>query len=147
MDVNKLTPSIDPNSARMLQGVVVQTSSSASTNDAKLKQAAQGFERTLLRQMLSSARNTNLNGMDEQSTTSKSYLEIMDDHVADLLSQGQGVGFGRQMAEQLIAQSNRAKLSGIQEVAVKPLNTPRSAPISAETSQSLQRPNGFVSNP
>jgi hypothetical protein len=51
------------------------------------------------------------------------------------------------MAEQLIAQSNRAKLSGIQEVAVKPLSIPRSAPISAETSQSLQRPNGFESTP
>jgi len=147
MDVNQLTPSIDPNSARILQGTAVKTSTSASTNEAKLKQAAQGFERTLLRQMLSSARNTNLNGMDGQSSTSKSYLEIMDDHVADLLSQGRGVGFGKQIAEQLIAQSNAAKLSGIQEVAVKPLNTPRSAPASAETLQSLQRPNGFESTP
>jgi Rod binding domain-containing protein len=97
--------------------------------------------------MLSSARNTNLNGMEMQSSTSKSYLELMDDHVADLLSKGSGVGFGKQMAEQLIAQANAAKLSGNQEIAVKPLNTPRSAPASAETLQSLQRPNGFASTP
>ncbi len=147
MDINQLTPSIDPNSARILQGVAAKSSVTGSTDDAKLKQAAQGFERTLIRQMLSSARNTNLNGMDEQGSSSKSYLEMMDDHVADLLSQGQGIGFGRQMAEQLIAQANVAKLNGNQKVAVKPLNTPRSAPLSAETSQSLQRPNGFVSNP
>jgi flagellar protein FlgJ len=147
MDANQLTPSIDPSSARILQGTNVKTSSPASINEAKLKQAAQGFERTLLRQMLSSARNTNLNGMDTQSSTSKSYLELMDDHVADLLSKGSGIGFGRQMAEQLIAQANAAKLSGSQEIAVKPLNTPRSAPASAETLQSLQRPNGFASTP
>jgi Rod binding domain-containing protein len=147
MDANQLTPSIDPSSARILQGTNVKTSSPTSINEAKLKQAAQGFERTLVRQMLSSARNTNLNGMESQSSTSKSYLELMDDHVADLLSKGSGIGFGRQMAEQLIAQANAAKLSGSQEIAVKPLNTPRSAPASAETLQSLQRPNGFASTP
>jgi flagellar protein FlgJ len=147
MDANQLTPSIDPSSARILQGTNVKTSSPTSINEAKLKQAAQGFERTLVRQMLSSARNTNLNGMESQSSTSKSYLELMDDHVADLLSKGSGIGFGRQMAEQLIAQANAAKLSGSQEIAVKPLNTPRSAPASAETLQTLQRPNGFASTP
>ena len=147
MEINKLTPSIDPSSARIIQGTTVKTSSSTLTSEAKLKQAAQGFERTLLRQMLSSARNTNVNGMEMQSSTSKSYLELMDDHVADLLSKGPGVGFGKQMAEQLIAQANAAKLSGNQEIAVKPLDTPRSAPASAETLQSLQRPNGFASTP
>ena len=147
MEINKLTPSIDPSSARIIQGATVKTSSSTLTSEDKLKQAAQGFERTLLRQMLSSARNTNVNGMEMQSSTSKSYLELMDDHVADLLSKGSGVGFGKQMAEQLIAQANAAKLSGNQEIAVKPLNTPRSAPASAETLQSLQRPNGFASTP
>ena len=147
MDLNKVTPSIDPNAARLLQGVTVKTAPTASTDEVKLKQAAQGFERTLIRQMLGSARNTNLNGMDGQSTTSKSYLEIMDDHIADILTQGQGLGFGNKMAEQLIAQANAAKLSGIEKVAVNPLNTPRAAPASPETLRSLQRPNGFPSTP
>jgi flagellar protein FlgJ len=147
MDINQLTPSINHNTARLLQGEATKINSAHSTDEAKLKQAAQGFERTLIRQMLSSARNTNLNGMDEQSNSSKSYLEIMDDHVADMLSKGQGIGFGNKMAEQLIAQANAAKLSGNEKVAVKPLDTPRSAPVTAQTLQSLQRPNGFGSAP
>jgi Rod binding domain-containing protein len=87
--------------------------------------------------MLSSARNTSLNGMDGQNSTSKSYLEMMDDHVADMLSKGPGVGFGNKMAEQLIAQANAGKLSGNEKVAVRPLDTPHSAPVTAQTLQSL----------
>jgi Rod binding domain-containing protein len=147
MTIRQLTPSIDPSSARLLQGAASRTSPSTSTNEAKLKQAAQGFERTLIRQMLSSARNTSLNGMDGQSNTSKSYLEIMDDHVADMLSKGPGIGFGNKMAEQLIAQANAGKLTGNEIVAVKPLDSPRSVPVTAQTLQSLQRPNGFGSAP
>ena len=147
MDVNQLTPSINHDVARLLQGKATKTSSTILTDEAKLKQAAQGFERTLIRQMLSSARNTSINAMDGQSSTSKSYLEMMDDHVADMLSKGSGVGFGNKMAEQLIAQANAAKLSGNEKIAVKPLDFPRSAPVSAQTLQLLQRPNGFGSTP
>jgi Rod binding domain-containing protein len=147
MDANQLTPSINHDVARLLQGTATKTSSTNLSDEAKLKQAAQGFERTLIRQMLSSARNTSLNGMDGQNSASKSYLEMMDDHVADMLSKGSGVGFGNKMAEQLIAQANAAKLSGNEKIAVKPLDTPRSAPVSAQTLQSLQRPNGFGSTP
>jgi hypothetical protein len=51
------------------------------------------------------------------------------------------------MAEQLIAQANAGKLIGNEKVAVKPLDTPRSAPVTAQTLQSLQRPNGFGATP
>jgi len=147
MDINQLTPSINHDVARLLQGAATKTTSTHSTDEAKLKQAAKGFERTLIRQMLSSARNTSLNGMDGQSNTSKSYLEIMDDHVADMLSKGPGIGFGNKMAEQLITQANAGKLSRNEIIAVKTLDTPRSAPVTEQTLQSLQRPNGFGSNP
>ena len=147
MDINQLTPSINHHVARLLQGAATKTTSTNLTDEAKLKQAAQGFERTLIRQMLSSARNTSLNGMDGQSNTSKSYLEIMDDHLADMLSQGAGVGFGKKMAEQLIAQANASKLIGNTQITVKPLDTPRSAAVSSETLRSLQRPNGFEGTP
>ena len=147
MDANQLTPSINHDVVRLLQGTATKTSSTNLSDEAKLKQAAQGFERTLIRQMLSSARNTSLNGMDGQNSTSKSYLEMMDDHVADMLSKGPGVGFGNKMAEQLIAQANAGKLIGNEKVAVKPLDTPRSAPVTAQTLQSLQRPNGFGATP
>jgi len=144
--INTITPSIDQNSARIIANNNNPTPALA-TNEDKLKKAAQGFERTLIRQMLSTVRNTNLRGTEEQSSTSKSYLEIMDDHMADMLSRGQGMGFGTKMAEQLIQQANAGKLIGNGEIAVKPLNTPREIAVSAETLKSLQRPDGFLGAP
>jgi Rod binding domain-containing protein len=67
----------------------------------------------------------------------------MDDHVADMLSRGNGVGFANKMAEQLIQQANAGKLIGTSEIAVKPLNAPREGSVSTETLNSLKRPNGF----
>jgi Rod binding domain-containing protein len=140
--LNSITPSIDQGSARIIANN--NQAPALSSNEEKLKKAAQGFERTLIRQMLSTVRNTNLRGTEEQSSTSKSYLEIMDDHMADMLSKGQGMGFGTKMAEQLIQQANAGKLIGNGEIAVKPLNAPREATVSAETLNSLQRPDGFL---
>ena len=139
-----ITPAFDLNSARMLSSG--NMAPATGSTEAKLKQAAQGFERTLIRQMLSTARKADMSGGDD-SSTSKSYLEIMDDHLADLMSQGKGMGFGSKMAEQLIQQANVAKLSGNEQIAVKPLNAPREAVVSAETLQSLQRPDGFLGLP
>jgi Rod binding domain-containing protein len=139
---NAIRPSIDQTSARIIANnspAPTQTS-----DEDKLKKAAQGFERTLIRQMLSTVRNTNIRGTEEQSSASKSYLEIMDDHMADMLSKGKGMGFGTKMAEQLIQQANAGKLIGNGEIAVKPMNAPRETPVSAETLKSLQRPNGFL---
>jgi Rod binding domain-containing protein len=97
--------------------------------------------------MLSTVRNTNIRGSEEQSSASKSYLEIMDDHMADMLSKGKGMGFGTKMAEQLIQQANAGKLIGNSEIAVKELNAPREMRVSPETLKSLQRPNGFLGAP
>lgn len=140
--VNNISAPIDQNSARLLMPAKVDVPSS--TNEEKLKKAAHGFERTLIRQMLSTVRSTNLRGTDEPSNSSKSYLEIMDDHVADMLSKGNGIGFANKMAEQLIQQANAGKLIGSSEIAVKPLNAPREGAASAETLNSLKRPDGFL---
>ena len=143
--LNAITPSIDQTSARIIannSATPAQTS-----NEDKLKKAAHGFERTLIRQMLSTVRNTNIRGTEEQSSASKSYLEIMDDHMADMLSRGKGMGFGTKMAEQLIQQANAGKLIGNGEIAVKDLNAIRETPVSAETLKSLQRPDGFLGAP
>ena len=145
--INTITPSIDPGTARIIQGEAQKIPQTATTQEDKLKQAAQGFERTLVRQMLTIARSSNLRGSDEQSNASKSYLEIMDDHLADVLSKGGGLGFGNKMAEQLIAQANAGKLIGNAEIAVKPLDTPRAVTVSPETLRSLQRPNGMPGIP
>ena len=143
--VNAITPSIDQTSARIIANnsqAPAQTS-----NEDKLKKAAQGFERTLIRQMLSTVRNTNIRGTEELSGASKSYLEIMDDHMADMLSRGKGMGFATKMAEQLIQQANAGKLIGNGEIAVKELNAPKDTVVSAETLKSLQRPDGFLGAP
>ena len=144
MTTNSITPSIDWASGRLISNNVVAPS--ASSTDDKLKKAPQGFERTLIRQMLSTVRKIDLSGNDSTST-SKSYLEIMDDHLADLLSQGKGMGFGTKMAEQLIQQANAAKLSGNGQIAVKPINAPREVSVSAETIQGPKRPDGFIVAP
>jgi Rod binding domain-containing protein len=143
--LNAITPSIDQGSARMIANN--NQAPALSTNEEKLKKAAQGFERTLIRQMLSTVRNTNLRGTEEQSSASKSYLEIMDDHMADMLSKGQGMGFGSKMAEQLIQQASAGKLIGNGEIAVKPIHAIRETPVSAEILKSLQRPDGFLGAP
>jgi Rod binding domain-containing protein len=143
--MSAITPSIDQTSARIIAN---NTPAPAQTsNEDKLRKAAQGFERTLIRQMLSTVRNTNIRGTDEQSSASKSYLEIMDDHMADMLSRGKGMGFGTKMAEQLIQQANAGKLIGNSEIAVKDINVLRENVISAETLKSLQRPDGFLGAP
>jgi Rod binding domain-containing protein len=140
--LNAITPSIDQTSARMIANT--NSAPAQTSNEDKLKKAAQGFERTLIRQMLSTVRNTNLRGAEEQSSASKSYLEIMDDHMADMLSRGKGMGFGTKMADQLIQQANAGKLIGNSEIAVKALNAPNETAVSAETLRSLQRPDGFL---
>jgi Rod binding domain-containing protein len=143
--LNAITPSIDQTSARIIANV--NQGPAQTTDEDKLKKAAQGFERTLIRQMLSTVRNTNIRGTEGLSSASKSYLEIMDDHMADMLSKGKGMGFATKMAEQLIQQANAGKLIGNGEIAVKELNAPKETVVSAETLKSLQRPDGFLGAP
>jgi Rod binding domain-containing protein len=143
--LNAITPSIDQTSARIIANN--STAPAQTSNEDKLKKAAQGFERTLIRQMLSTVRNTNIRGTEELNGASKSYLEIMDDHMADMLSRGKGMGFATKMAEQLIQQANAGKLIGNGEMAVKELNAPKDTVVSAETLKSLQRPDGFLGAP
>ena len=142
MTNNAISSPIYQSSARLLMPTKV--GAPLSSNEDKLKKAAQGFERTLIRQMLSTVRSSHLRGSDEASSTSKSYLEIMDDQLADLLSKGNGIGFATKMAEQLIQQSNAAKLIGSSEIAVRPIDAPREVTVSAETLNSLKRPNSSI---
>jgi len=143
--LNAITPSIDQTSARIIANS--NSGPAQTSNEDKLKKAAQGFERTLIRQMLSTVRSTNIRGSEGLSSASKSYLDIMDDHMADMLSKGKGMGFGTKMAEQLIQQANAGKLIGNSEIAVKELNAPRETAVSAETLKSLQRPDGLLGAP
>jgi Rod binding domain-containing protein len=121
MDPVKITPTIDSSSVRLIKPI--DSTSGGNQNDLssddKIRKAAQGFERTLVRQMLSIVRSTNIRGGDAPSTTSSGYLEIMDDKIADQLVAGKGLGFGSKMAEQLIQQ---IKAKNINETSTNAVN-------------------------
>jgi len=87
-------------------------------SEKKIREAAQGFERTLLRQMLSVTRNSNISGTETKSSMSMAYLQMMDDQLADLLSKTKKIGFGEKMAEQLLEQSNIKQLINSEKKAV-----------------------------
>jgi Rod binding domain-containing protein len=125
-----ITSSIDPTVARILSGDnLAQPRLTASLNngqanaksdEAKIKESAQGFERILIRQIFTTARKTDLSGQDNSSATSAGYLQLMDDHWADLLSKTGSLGFGKKMAEQLISQMQAKQLIGQEKNAVLP---------------------------
>ena len=68
--------------------------------------------------MLSIARNSNINGTETKSSMSMSYLQMMDDQLADLLSKTNKIGFGEKMAEQLLEQANIKQLINSEKKAV-----------------------------
>lgn len=110
MDISNITPSIDLGTAKILANQSVVVNNSGTKTEAQIRSSAQGFERILVRQMLSTMRNPNLRGDDTAKTTSSGYLELADDNLADLLSKGKGMGFGSKIAEQLLQQANVKQL-------------------------------------
>jgi Rod binding domain-containing protein len=110
MDISNITPSIDLGSAKILANQNGVVNNSGTKTEAQIRSSAQGFERILVRQMLSTMRNPNLRGDDATKSTSTGYLELADDNLADLLSKGKGMGFGSKIAEQLLAQANVKQL-------------------------------------
>jgi peptidoglycan hydrolase FlgJ len=102
---------LDSSSARLLNPAEkVNKPKEITKSEKKIRDAAEGFERTLLRQLLSVARNTNINSPESKSSTSMAYLQMMDDQLADLLAKTKKIGFGDKMAEQLLEQSNIKQL-------------------------------------
>jgi Rod binding domain-containing protein len=120
MDPIKMTPTIDSSSIRLIKPLGSDGGNqNGLSSDDKIHKAAQGFERALVRQMLSIVRSTNIRGGENLSATSSGYLEILDDKVADQLTAGKGLGFGNKMAEQLIQQ---IKAKNINESATNAVN-------------------------
>ena len=110
MDISSITPSIDYSAAKILATQSSAVNNSGTKTEAQIRNSAQGFERILVRQMLSTMRNPNIRGDDSAKTTSSGYLELADDNLADLLSKGKGMGFGSIIAEQLLQQANVKQL-------------------------------------
>ena len=131
MDISNITPSIDYSAAKILASQPTAINNSGTKTEAQIRSSAQGFERILVRQMLSTMRNPNLRGDDTAKTSSSGYLEMADDNLADLLSKGRGMGFGSKIAEQLLQQANVKQLIANDKNAVNNSGFTPSAPAAA----------------
>jgi Rod binding domain-containing protein len=115
MDMGKVTSTVDINTAKLLvdQSASIKQSTVASPQsktETQIRSSAQGFERILIRQMLSTMRNPSIRGDDDTRTASSGYLEMADDTLADTLSKGKGMGFGDKMAQSLLQQASVKQL-------------------------------------
>jgi len=68
---------------------------------AQLREAAQQFEAILLRQMLTSARNTNFGGSDLFSKSDDTFAEMRDARFAEIASSSGQLGFAAAIERQL----------------------------------------------
>ena len=110
---------VDSSTARLInKSETAKKPEDITKSEKKIREAAQGFERTLLRQMLSVVRNSNISGIETKSSMSMAYLQMMDDQLADLLSKTNKIGFGEKMAEQLLEQANIKQLINSEKKAV-----------------------------
>jgi len=110
---------VDSSTARLInKSEATKKPEDITKSEKKIREAAQGFERTLLRQMLSVVRNSNISGIETKSSMSMAYLQMMDDQLADLLSKSNKIGFGEKMAEQLLEQANIKQLINSEKKAV-----------------------------
>jgi len=109
--------------------------------ESQIREAARGFERTLVRQMLSSVRSSELRGGEISgmpSSSSNGYLEIADDKLADSLVAGKGMGFAQKVAEQMLKEPSVRALIEQEKKAVKNSitdSTDSIKPISSKTNQ------------
>jgi Rod binding domain-containing protein len=94
--------------------------SSAEPQIQQIRQAAEGFERVILRQMLQNLRASSL--QDSESVVSRGFSQIGDDHLAEHLAKAGGLGVGQAMAKQMLQQVKAAQLI---ESSQKAVNTNR----------------------
>lgn len=78
----------------------------AGSYEDKIRKGCAEFERILLRQML---REVRAGSLVQSSTESQSYMELADDRMADFMTQAGGLGLGKAMAEQFLAQIRAAQ--------------------------------------
>jgi Rod binding domain-containing protein len=78
-----------------------------SSQAKQVEEAARGFETILVRQMLREVRKSSFS---EKQDVNNGYMEMVDDQMASMLTQGKGLGFAQKMTEQMLRQSDLAKL-------------------------------------
>lgn len=90
------------------------TTTPATAEEAKLKEAAQEFEQFFLQMLLKQARQTTqaMRG-EETSQERQTYEEWQDEALARSIASGQGIGLGEQLYRQLI--ENQLRVARLDE--------------------------------
>lgn len=83
-------------------GLKTAADSADKIKDKKLRKACAGFEALLLRQLLATMRESvPKSGLLGNSYADKMFQSMQDVQLAQVLSQGQGMGFGKELYRQL----------------------------------------------
>ena len=91
-----------------LLGPATPADPSSSRAEQNIRQAAQGFETILVRQMLRELRQSSWS--TAKSDVNSGYLELGDEQMANHIVQSGGLGFAKAMANQMLQQIEAAKL-------------------------------------
>jgi len=89
-------------------GSVAQREASSINSEASIRDAAQQFEAILLKQMFRELRSSSL--AESVSASSGAYREMADEQMANHLAKSGAFGFGKAMADQMLAQIRGASL-------------------------------------
>jgi len=105
MDIGGITPYI-PEQDSSAQITSKLKSAFSEKDDAKLKEACEGFESLFLNMMLKEMRKTVPEGETSSSYAMGMYQEMFDEEIAKNASKGKGIGIADSMYRQL---SNQLK--------------------------------------
>ena len=101
MDIGNITPYIPETDSSQLTGKL--QSAYSEKDDAKLKEACEGFESYFLNMMLKEMRKTVPESESSSSYALNMYQEMLDEEIAENASKGKGIGIADMMYNQLSA--------------------------------------------
>ena len=102
MDIGNITPYIPDTSSNQITNKLENAYSEK--DDAKLKEACEGFESLFLNMMLKEMRKTVPESETSNSYAMGMYQELLDEEIAKTASKGKGIGIADAMYNQLSAQ-------------------------------------------
>ena len=98
MNVSPLQPKIDPTHV----DIESLAGNQSLTQDQKIAEASKQFEAILLRQFLSESQKSTVHGeLEDDSTTTGIYQDMISNQLSQSLSSGTGVGLAKMFEQQL----------------------------------------------
>jgi len=99
MDIGNITPYIPETDTNQITKKL--ESAYSEKDDAKLKEACEGFESYFLNMMLKEMRKTVPESESSNSYAMSMYQEMLDEEIAETASKGKGIGIADAMYSQL----------------------------------------------